>query len=139
MPWFQRTKCILTTAWFFIKWGIKEWTKNSNSIIAFCLFWFLIGWIHLSWIRQVFHGYWNLLPMNSNLYTRTVFNYMWIVYIHFVLSMYNATSHSNCPWIVNCSMDSVNEHFIYSWIVNYPHAIRWISIIHPIQQDPKTI
>ena len=46
--------------------------------------------------------------------------------IHFAVFMHNAVSHFSYPWIVNCSVDNVNEHFTYPWIVN--------SIIH-VQLD----
>ena len=56
--------------------------------------------------------------MNNNLFTLNVFNYPWIVQIHFALSMNNALLHFSYPWIVNCSMDSADEHLTYPWIVN---------------------
>ena len=56
--------------------------------------------------------------MDSNLLTHNVFSYLWIMQIHFALSMDSATLHFNYPCTVNCSMDNVNEHFTYPWIVN---------------------
>ena len=64
--------------------------------------------------------------MNNNLFTHKVFNYPWIMQIHFALYMHNAVSHFGYPCIVNDSMDNANEQFTYPWIIN--------SIIH-VQLD----
>ena len=55
-----------------------------------------------------------MLSVNNNSFTHNVFSYLWIMQIHFSLSMDSATFKLS----MNIELDSAYKHFTYPWIVN---------------------